>query len=227
MPKGTCKFIHQVSSDVAKDYVRFGADLLFRLGFLIRKMHLVRASGLEGCCHLPCLSLCHWYYLCSGPHRFSLLYMLRSQHLLELGRRNRGKTYATCVVSLRQCISPRCVGTGILRMESADHVCYSKITQVSQVEELCVQRPYLIPFLYLPCPLAAVMSCEVPQPEPLTHLHFGAQEGGRGESVVATGGVTIAAEILQVCKGSFHGSSIRPDKATLLDSFSIVEALSV
>lgn len=67
-------------------------------------------------------------------------------------------------------------------MESADHVCYSKITQVSQVEELCVQRPYLIPFLYLPCPLAAVMSCEVPQPEPLTHLHFGAQEGGRGES---------------------------------------------
>ena len=51
-------------------------------------------------------------------------------------------------------------------MESADHVCYSKVTWVSQVEELCVQRPYLIPFLYLPCPLVVVMICEVPQPEP-------------------------------------------------------------
>lgn len=149
--KGTCKFIHQVSSDVAKDYVRFGADLLFRLGLLVRKMHLVSASGLEGCCHLSCLPLC------SGPHRFSLLYILRSQHLLELGRRNRGKTYATCVVSLRRCISPWCVGTGILRMKSADHVCCSKITRVCQVEELCVQRPYLIPF---PLPALPSGSCD-------------------------------------------------------------------
>lgn len=112
-PKGTCKSMQQISSDVAKDCVQFWTDLLLGLGSLLSTVCSATVSGFGLCCCLSCLSWYHCYYVCSGPRRFSLRCILRRQRLLQLGRRNGSKAYAKSVVSLWLCISPQCVGTGI------------------------------------------------------------------------------------------------------------------
>ena len=101
MPRGSCKFIQQISSVVAKDYVGFGADLFW---------------GLESRSLLP-LTVCvlmPLIILVLGTQRVPLLYILRCQHLLTLGQRSRGKSYAKSGVSLWLYVIPQCAGTGTL-----------------------------------------------------------------------------------------------------------------